>query len=223
MINSNLPSIRIKDAWLLRENASKYLHELWAKKGDKLANDSWMEKRVAEYNKAWKPHEQNILNGLSDTLELNYRQNIIDVYIAPWFNAFSDPMVIGVMQEPDLFIDTLTHELIHRLLTDNTAIPHETMLIEPWQNLFGKNHTFGLLVHIPVHAVHKSIYLDVLNEPKRLERDIANNKMHEAKDYINAWNYVEKHGHNEIISKLKKSYKDLAAVHSQTLINQKTK
>ena len=132
MTRGNLPIIRIKDAWLLRENASKYLHELWAKKDDMLANDNWMEKRVAEYNKAWKPYETKILNGLSDTLELNYRQNIIDVYIAPWFRAFSDPMVIGVMQEPDLFIDTLTHELTHRLLTDNTAIPHETLLLGAW-------------------------------------------------------------------------------------------
>ena len=114
------------------------------------------------------------------------------------------------MQEPDLFIDTLTHELTHRLLTDNTTIPHETLLLVPWQSLFGKNHNFNMLVHIPVHAVHKAIYLDVLNEPMRLERDIANNKMYEAKDYVDAWNYVERHGYEEIISKLKKSYKDLA-------------
>ena len=69
-----------------------------------------------------------------------------------------------------------------------------------------------MLVHIPVHAVHKAIYLDVLNEPKRLERDISNNKMHKSKDYIDAWNYVHKHGYEEIINKLKKSYKDLAVV-----------
>lgn len=210
MTNGNLPIIRIKDAWLLRENASKYLHELWAKNGDKLADDIWIENRVNEYNKAWKPYEQTILKGLSVISELSYRQNIIDVYIAPWFRAFSDPMVIGVMQEPDLFIDTLTHELTHRLLTDNTTIPHETMLLAPWQKLFGKNHTLGMLVHIPVHAIHKAIYLDVLKEPKRLERDIANNKMYEAQDYIAAWNYVEKNGYKEIISKLKKSYKVLA-------------
>lgn len=210
MTKNELPVIRIKDAWLLRENASQYLHELWAANDDKLADDKWMEKRVAEYNKAWKPYEKKVLNGLCDTLDLNFRQNIIDVYIAPWFRAFSDPMVIGVMQEPDLFIDTLTHELTHRLLTDNTLIPHETMLLEPWQKLFGKNHSFGTVVHIPVHAVNKAIYLDVLNEPDRLERDIAGNKKYEATDYIAAWDYVEKHGYKEIISKLKKSYEELA-------------
>lgn len=210
MNKRELPVIRIKDAWLLRENVSQHLHELWAKKGDKLAGNDWMEKRVGDYQKAWRQYEKKIMEGMTDTLGLVFRQNTVDVYIAPWFRAFSDPMVIGVMQEPDLFVDTLTHELIHRLLTDNTTIPHETMLLKPWQNLFGKNHSFGTTVHIPVHAVHKAIYLDVLQEPNRLKRDIANSKKYKAKDYIDAWDYVDKQGYKEIISQLKKSYGQLA-------------
>ncbi|HEY1645665.1 MAG TPA: hypothetical protein VGF75_04810 [Candidatus Saccharimonadales bacterium] len=206
-----LPEIRIKDAWLLRENASAHLHKLYAKKGEKLADDAWIEKRVSEYTKAWKPYEKKILNGLCDTLELTYRQNIIDVYIAPWFNAFSDPMVIGVMQEPDIFIDSLTHELIHRLLTDNTTIPYMTDILFPaWKKLFGEKYNFTTLVHIPVHAVHKAIYLDVLKQPERLERDIKANKDYVATDYVASWDYVNKHGYKEIINKLRKSYSELS-------------
>lgn len=210
-----LPTIRIKDAWLLRENTSNHLDEIWRKDTDKpIANnpeyDKWLTKRVASYQKAWKPFEQKVLLGMTETLELTFRQNIIDVNIAPWFNAFSDPMVIGVVQEPDVFIDTLTHELLHRLLTDNTAIPHETQLLSEWERLFGKQHSFTALVHIPVHAVHKAIYLDVLKQPERLERDIANNKKYRATDYVAAWDYVEKHGYKEIIEKLHKSYEKLA-------------
>jgi hypothetical protein len=204
-----LPVIRIKDAWLLRQNASKHLHELWGK--DKvLADDEWMEKRVKEYQDAWKPLEQKILTAMTDILGLSFRQNIIDVNIAPWFGAFSDPMVIGVMREPDVFVDTLTHELLHRLLTDNTSVSYETMLRDEWQKLFGKNHTFGTVVHIPVHAVHKAIYLDVLKDPKRLERDVAENNKYNAADYVNAWEYVNTHGYKEIIKKLRKSYEQLA-------------
>ena len=210
MSNTKLPLIRIKDAWLLRQNASHHLHELWAKKGDKLADDEWMAKRVEAYRKAWTPYEKKVLVGMSDVLDLSFRQNIIDVYIAPWFRAFSDPMVIGVTPEPDLFIDILAHELIHRLLTDNTAIPHETRLLEQWQKLFGKSYSFTTVVHIPVHAVHKAIYLDVLDEPARLERDIANKKEYDSKDYVAAWDYVETHGYQSIIEKLKRSYEQLA-------------
>lgn len=204
----NLPVIRIKDSWLLRDNASKHLHELWGK-GEKLVDDAWMEKRVSDYQKAWKPFEQKVLLGMTELLGLSFRQNIIDVHIAPWFKAFSDPLIIGVSQEPDVFVDILTHELLHRLLTDNTTIPYETELLPEWQKLFGEDHTFGALVHIPVHAVHKAIYLDVLNDSSRLDRDIAINKTRNATDYIAAWEYVEKHGYKQIIKKLRSSYETI--------------
>lgn len=203
------PEIRIKDAWLLRDNASRHLHELWGKDSE-LADDKWMEKRVADYITAWKPFEATILSGMTNTLGLSFHQNTIDVYIAPWFMAFSDPMVIGVMSEPDLFVDILTHELLHRLLTDNTSVSQVTDLIEPWKKLFGDQHNFNTLVHIPVHAVHKAIYLDILKAPKRLERDISNNKKHDAKDYIAAWDYVNNHDYKELVSKLIGSYTKLA-------------
>ena len=205
----DLPVVRIKDAWLLRENASQHLHELWGKDSP-LADDDWMEKRVADYRKAWKPYEEKVLSAMTELLGLSFRQNIVDVHIAPWFRAFSDPMVIGVMKEPEEFVDILTHELIHRLLTDNTATPHDTPYLDEWQKLFGNEHTFGMTVHIPVHAVHKAIYLDVLEEPERLKRDVENNKQFEATDYIGAWDYVDEHGYKEIISQLRKSYTSLS-------------
>ena len=206
---SKYPEIRIKDAWLLRENASKHLHELWGK-DTQLADDAWMENRVKQYQKAWQTYEKKILNGMCDLLGLSFRQNVIDVYIAPWFGAFSDPLVIGVMREPDQFVDTLTHELIHRLLTDNSSIPYETKLFPNWQKLSGKNHSFTTIVHIPVHAVHKAIYLDILNEPERLERDKKSDIQHNAKDYIASWQYVDSNDYQIIIEKLRNSYKHLA-------------
>lgn len=203
-----LPVIRIKDAWLFRENISLPLNELWGN-GEPLRTDDEYAAITKAYQDAWQPYELKVLTGMTETLGLSFRQEIIDVYIAPWINAFSDPLVIGVTQEPDVFIDILTHELLHRLLTDNTTIPHETQLLEEWQKLFGKNHTLGSVIHIPVHAVHKAIYLDVLKQPKRLERDIADSKQYEVTDYLSAWDYVEKHDYKEIIEKLKKSYEHL--------------
>jgi len=203
-----LPVIRIKNAWLLQEHASKHLHELWGK-GKVLADNDWMNWKVGEYSKAWQPYEQKILQGMTDTLELSFCQNIIDVYIAPWFHAFSDPLVIGVNKTPDLFIDLLTHELLHRLLTDNTSVPHDTSLRDEWSELFGYHHSSVALVHIPVHAVHKAIYLDILNEPKRLRRDVAANKKQNAIDYVKAWQYVEENGYKEIIEQLRVLYGNL--------------
>lgn len=205
-MSTHYPEIRIKDGWLLRANASQYLHKLWGK-GGPLADDDWMEKRVREYTDAWKPYEKKILRGLHEVLGLEYRQNIIDVYIAPWFNAFSDPLVIGVMREPDEFIDILTHELIHRLLTDNTTLPYDTWLLSRWEKLFGKGHSIVCLIHIPVHAVHKAIYLDILKAPERLKRDITGNQKSQSIDHVKAWEYVERHDYRAIIKKLVTDYK----------------
>ncbi len=206
-MNIDIPIIRIKNAYLLKDNASVYLHELWGN-GEELADDEWLDARVLSYQDAWKPHEQKILAAMTEMLGLRFRQNIIDVYVAPWFNAFSDPLVIGIMSEPDVFVDLLTHELIHRLLTDNTAFEYDKELITIWEKLFGKEHTFGTLIHIPVHAVLQAIYLDTLEQPERLKRDKESSEEDEVEDYIKAWGYVSKTGYKEIIEKLRKSYGD---------------
>jgi hypothetical protein len=59
-----------------------------------------------------------------------------------------------------------------------------------------------------VHAVSKYIYLDVLKNPARFERD-----MKEVKDdapYVAAWKYVNSNDYMQIIEQLKKDYQDLA-------------
>lgn len=192
----------------MRQAASKPLHELWGE-GKQLADDGDMDKIVTAYQRAWEPYEKTVLNGMCDVMELEFYQNNIDVYIAPWFHAFSDPMVIGVKYSPDVFVDILTHELLHRLLSHNTIVWDSPGLqkLEAWQELFGHEHSHKMLVHIPVHAVHKALYLDVLKEPKRLERDKQNVEERHATDYIDAWHYVDEHGYEKIIDQLKQSYR----------------
>lgn len=202
------PEIRIKDAWLLRQYASAHLHELWGKDGEPLANDNDMQQVVDGYTKAWKPYEEKVIHGMCELLGLEFRQNIIDVHIAPWFYAFSDPMVIGVTYSPDRFVEVLTHEMIHRLLTDNIQTPYDAMYADHWKELFGKDHSFGTLVHIPVHAVLQAIFDDVLHEPARTKND--RELCRKWPDYDAAWSYVEKHGYKKIIEQLTDSYKALA-------------
>ena len=67
MKKTQLPEIRIIDAWLLRQNASKHLHELWGK-GTDLADDESIEKIVNGDRDAWKPFEQKILTGMTEIL-----------------------------------------------------------------------------------------------------------------------------------------------------------
>ena len=48
--------------------------------------------------------------------------------------------------------------------------------------------------------------MDVINEPEKLDRDIANCNKYNATDYIAAWDYVNKNDYNNIINKLKESF-----------------
>ena len=202
----SLPEIRIRYAWLLANNASVGLNELWGKGEPLLKPKEYIE--IAEnYQKAWAPYEQRVLRGICELLGLEFRQNIIDVYVAPWFRAFSDPMVIGVTYSPDRFIEVLTHELIHRLLTDNIQTEYATRYKDRWATMFGDDHSFGTLVHIPVHAVYQAIFNDVIGEPQRTASDIAFVKKDEA--YRKAWEYVEASGYQKIVEQLKNNYKEI--------------
>ncbi len=202
------PTVRIQYAWLLEKAASEHI-----RKGlgiDKpLAPPEVTKKRVADYEEAWRPYADRILQAIQDVTGLKFRQNYIDVYIAPFFAAFSDPLVMGTRNEPDVFIDVLTHELIHRICGDNTSAD---FLVEPdWAKVFGSQYTEGTLAHIQIHAIHKAIYLDYLNEPERLKRDIENSRTYNgAEDYAAAWDYVEEHGYKKIIEQFKNAYKELA-------------
>lgn len=198
------PEIRIKNGWLLREHTSVHLHELWGKKDEKLASDEEIDEIVMAYQKAWSPYEKKILQGMCDTFGLTFRQNAIDVYIAPWFHAFSDPMVIGVTYQPDRFIEVLTHELLHRLLTDNNETAYGTRYATEWAKLFGDDHTFTTLIHIPVHAGMQAIFDDVVGEPERTQNDIS--KCEKYEDYKKAWVYVQSNSYQEIVNDLKKQY-----------------
>ena len=74
-----------------------------------------------EYEKAWRPYEENLIKGMCDLLNMEFRQNIIDIYAAPFYTSFSFPMFIATKYEPDRAVEVIAHELLHVLLYDNTA------------------------------------------------------------------------------------------------------
>jgi hypothetical protein len=198
------PEIRIKNAWLLRNAASVPLNELWGD-GTPLRSHDEYQAIVEAYITAWQPYEQKILTGMRELFGLEFHQNVIDVYIAPWFYAFSDPMVLGVKFSDSEFIETLTHELLHRLLTDNTSVRKDDLsLLDGWKAIVGDNHAKNTMIHIPVHAGLKAMYLDVLREPAHLASDIARCEKNEP--YKKAWEYVEANDYIDIVRRLHEYY-----------------
>jgi len=203
-----IPEIRISYGWLVADTASEVLNEKWGD-GTALRTIEEYQAIAQKYEEWWKPFNDQILQAMCDTFGLEFRQSIIDIYVVPWFYAISDPMIIGPgFETQDAVVNTLTHELLHRLLTDNTATNHGHDFLKDWRQLFG-DLPFNTLVHIPVHAGMKNIYSNVVNRPDLLEMDMKD--MADNPDYANAWKYVEEHDYKKIIHKLRKQYGTIAS------------
>ena len=194
-----LPEVRFSYAWLLNE-ASSVMNEKYGD-GTPLQSFEFYNEVAEKYQAWWQPHNDAILEGIQEITGLGFRQNIIDVHVAPWFYAISNPMVIGVIfKTEDELINVVTHELIHRLLTDNTTYEFGFDFVAQWQSLFGSNHSHKTLVHIPVHAIMEKLYVHILKRPDLTQLDKL--KVADNEEYAKAWNYVDKQGSQAIIDAL---------------------
>jgi hypothetical protein len=203
----NIPEVRIRASFLLNGAVIPLLLPGLKETGDEIAaTDEYISETVDRYNKSWSRYETKILTAMCEVLDLEFKQNIIDAYVVPFGHSFSDPMVISTKYKSERFIEVFTHEVAHRLLTDNSKMTSslDRKILKTWKELFGEDHAWNTLVHIPVHALLEYIFVDVLDEPERLERDIELCKQHPP--YADAWTYVQSEGYQNILKKLRHSY-----------------
>ncbi len=195
-MKSKLPEVRIKFGHFLEPMFEAYYKSQPEQSSWQPPSEEEIKEKVEQFIRRWKPYEEKILRGMTKILGLTFYQNTIDVFIVSGLRGgFSVPMVISSMPEPDRFVDILTHELIHRLISDNS-------LKFDWRSVtraqFPDITEELVLNHIFVHAVHKAIYFDVLNEPDRYERDVT--RCERFPDYKEAWRIVNEKGYSEIIA-----------------------
>ncbi len=150
---------------------------------------------IKEYQVEWLKFESKIIQAITEITALKFSERVIIVHIVKnYMGAFSDPLVVSAKYPPDLFVDILTHELIHRIFNYNVQ---ELPIRKINLTMFPDEKNITTLNHILVHAIHKKIYLDVLNAPNRLERDMGRCEKNPA--YAKAWKTVQDGGYQEII------------------------
>ncbi len=195
-----IPEIRIKHGWLMQKAFVSYLNEIPKYKDNVAPSPEEMENIVLNRRKLWHVQEDDIIAGMQEITGLDFYANLIDVYLVYGYRTgFSDPLVLSIRYENEHFIDTLTHELIHRILTDNTLRINGSLWV---RKNFPQIEDRVATNHILVHAVHKAIYLDILKSPERLQIDI--DRCQKSPGYKQAWDMVEKEGYENIISNFKK-------------------
>lgn len=214
----NVPSIRIHDSRLLFNSISEDEHIRWAERTSQpLVKFEDTTVYARELRDIWNKRESVILSAMMNLYGVEFNRNIIDVYVSPWNSSISDPLILNPGRPPEIQVDTLMHELLHVLFTDNTSYclydeNHEKQLVDCWRDMFGSNLEFKTLMHIPVHAGLKALFLDTLDEPIRLERDISRHQKNPA--YKAAWEYVESHDYQQINTDLKALYRTFNRIDS---------
>lgn len=163
-----------------------------------------LEKNIELFHEKWEADGKQILHAVCDRLELSFHRNVIPVYVVSGSpRPFGDPVIIRAdFVTPDSFIDVLTHELIHILFMDNQDKVPWSIFMEMFPA-----ETPDTQNHVIVHAALKYIYLEVLKDPERLQKDINRSRKHGNNDYIRAWEIVEERGYKELITQFTKKYK----------------
>ena len=210
----NIPEIRMQTSPLLFNSISQEERQKWADEiGMHLYSTADIDEYVQELRQQWGTFEKQTLSAMCELYGIQFKKPIIDVYVSPWTKSISNPLILSPSRPPEVHVDTLVHELLHGLFTDNSSFSmHDknrtAKLIDKWRELFGDDLDWNTIVHIPVHAGLKAVFLDTLDAPERLVRDIERHINHPT--YKAAWDYVEEHGYKEINEKLRQLYKSLA-------------
>jgi hypothetical protein len=192
------PNIRIKNGWLLQGMIDDYIAEIPDFKHVAPAPEEFKEK-IEGYQRLWSEHEKKILDGIQELSGLRFNEKIIDVYVVHGFHrAFSDPLVMSSKYEGAEFVDVLTHEIIHRLFTDNTAGQD----VSAWvRSRFPDVDDKKAIDHIMVHALHEAIYREVLDDERRLEADVI--KSQRFPGYKLAWKKVAEAGCKNLLAEFR--------------------
>lgn len=205
-MSKNLPQVRIRHSRFLEPVCKAYFLTVPNSQNVTIPTHEEMEIHIEEYKDEWGRSGDGIMESIASVLGLDFYQNTIDVYVARNYSgAFSDPMVIGMMSregvvKPDVFVDILTHEILHRVFTDNASHIRFGLL---WQKMF-PNEEMLVRNHIFLHAVHAHIYTNILKDTSRMERNITRHSIHPP--YKRAWDIVAERGFANLIEELRKQY-----------------
>lgn len=145
--------------------------------------------------KIWGEKAVEVIQKLTELLGFQFTEKEILVYTVGFGQAHSDPVIIPSNFNEWEFVNVATHELIHRFLTFNTSNFNEDV-VSP--RLF-PNESPTTAIHVVVNALLQFVYINVLDEPQRLEWD----KERSGDFYKKAWGIVEKEGYMNIIETVK--------------------
>lgn len=186
-----MPKLIFRRSWL-------YDQALARKRDYKMPSYRVLDSHVRKVEKEWSKHGAKILNEIVRVTKLNWQEKEIVCYITAGIIPYSDPLTLNLRSD----IDTLTHELIHRILSE----PENWKRIKSsWTKLMKKykDEPQKTKTHIIVHAIHAAVLKKLFGE-KRLKRE---KKVVLDPKYIRSWAIVDVDGYGNIVKELTQGLK----------------
>lgn len=141
--------------------------------------------------KEWSKIERKVFNVISEVSGLKWKKPAVDCYfVRNITSAFSMPLTIPVRKDLKKQMETITHELVHNIVVQNS----DRINKKDYSKKYGElSRTTNL--HILIHAILKETLLKIYSE-KQTKKFINSYK---KPDYKKAWEIVEKEGSKKII------------------------
>lgn len=181
-----MPELIFRRSWL-------YDGALLRKRGYKMPTDKTLDTHLRRLSREWIRHGSKILKEIAKTTKLKWHEKEIVCYITAGVFPYSDPLTLNLYSD----IDTLTHELIHRILSEPE---NERRIQKNWRMLMKKyrQELPKTRTHVVVHAIHGAILKSLFGE-KRSEKV---KKRVVSLQYIRSWVIVDADGYENIIKGL---------------------
>ncbi len=187
------------------------VEKFWIRHYDQEKCSERVSKYIEVLEPVWGKIEKKVLSELSIVSGLKWSERKIKCYVTTMslYSSFADPLTISILNQAQypksvsIFIQTLIHELVHQLFTQQSdfknnfaAAFNEIAKKYPYEKIYAKNH-------ILLHALLKHIILKYFDE-KTLKKEIERSKTFKSESYYRAWQIVEKDDYAKIISDFRK-------------------
>lgn len=149
--------------------------------------------KIVLFKDAWAVYEEKFFAFLQKETGLTFKRNIIDCYIVSATpRDMSAPLIIRSRWSGEEFVNTLMHELIHVLFSDNAT---KKVVLD-------KEVSPRTTNHVMVFALLKKFYLDILQDEEKFEKYSVVFNPEINKEYVEAWEIVNSVGYDAIIENI---------------------
>ena len=175
-----------------------YQDRLVRDKGFMVPKNEVLFKNTRKLELKWRKIERKILKELGNITGLKWQESHIYIYITNGAGWFSSPLTMSITEDTGVMLDMLIHELIHRILSENE---NWQIVKKRWFKLTDKykKENLNTRIHVPIHAIHKHIFLKFFNQ-KKLELEIK--RVKDDNDYARAWEIAQAGDYKKIIKAL---------------------